>query len=197
MVLGIAHNFYSPATGDHFVALGNGLGGVIGAFRMHVRSDLANDRANIRFRENNHGIDIGQGGQNFGAFIGRHQGAAFTFQRADGSIGVDGHNQFPTQLFGGAQIAHMSDVQQIEAAIGQSYGIAGAAPFRNLLLQFIACENLFCDCLVLEAVPVPARGASMRISLSPRGARSFSALHPGLAPWATFFRRFAAWQFAV
>ena len=172
MVLGIAHNFHSSAAGDHFVALGNGLGGVIGAFRMDVRADLANNRANIRFRENYHGIDIGQGGQNFCAFIGRHQGAPFTFQRADGSIGVDGHDQFPAQLFGGAQIAHMSDMQQIETAVCQSYGIAGAAPFRHLLLQFIAGENLFCDCW--DTVPASCGKSRSNVSFVPLGLDPFA-----------------------
>jgi hypothetical protein len=37
-------------------------------------------------------------------------------------------------LFGGAQIAHMTDVQQIEATIGEGDGVACLAPFRNLLL---------------------------------------------------------------
>jgi hypothetical protein len=37
-------------------------------------------------------------------------------------------------LFGGAQIAYVADMQQIETTVRQDDGIAGAAPFRHLLL---------------------------------------------------------------
>jgi hypothetical protein len=48
-------------------------------------------------------------------------------------------------LFGCAQVTHVPDVQQIEAAIGERDGVTGPAPFRHLLLQFFASKNLVCD----------------------------------------------------
>jgi hypothetical protein len=133
MIFGIAHNFHASATGANFVALGNGLDGVVRALGMHIRTEFADDRAHIRLRKNHHGIYIGQRGQNFGTFLGRHQRTALPFQGAHRGIRVHGYDQSPAQFFGRAQITDVSDVQQVEAAIGQGDRVAGAAPFCYLL----------------------------------------------------------------
>src|SRR5258708_39621424 len=86
----------------------------------------------------------------------------------------------------------MTDVQQIEAAIGEGDGVAGAAPFRHLLLQFIACENLFCDRLVLDTVPACCGKLGSSVSFAPLGLDPFATRDPGFTPWALFLRRFAA-----
>jgi len=39
----------------------------------------------------------------------------------------------------------VSDVQQIEAAIGQCDGVTCPAPLRHAVSQFFASENLVCD----------------------------------------------------
>jgi hypothetical protein len=110
---------------------------------MHIGTDFANDRPHIRFRENYHGIYIGKSRENFGAFLFGHQRPAFAFQGTHGSIRIDGHNQTPAERLCRAQITHVPDVQQIEAAVGQGDGIARTAPGRNLLSQFIPGKNLF------------------------------------------------------
>jgi hypothetical protein len=134
MVFGIAHDFHSSTAGDYFIALWNGLGGVVRAFRVYVRADFTNDRSDIRLGENYHGVYIGQRSQNFSTFLCRQQRTTFTFKGAHGGVRVDGHDQSPAQPFGGVQVTHVSHVQQVEAAIGQGDGVTCPAPFRYLLL---------------------------------------------------------------
>ena len=62
------------------------------------RGGFADDRAHVGFRKNHHRINIGQRSQNFGAFLGRHQGAAFAFQGAHGRVRIDGHDQSSAQI---------------------------------------------------------------------------------------------------
>jgi hypothetical protein len=70
-----------------------------------------------------------------------HERPSIAFERADGFVRVDRDQQSPSQLFGGMKIAHVSDMEQIEAAVSESDLVAGGTPFGHLRLQLAAIEN--------------------------------------------------------
>jgi hypothetical protein len=153
MVFGITHNFHSSPAGQHFIALGNGPDGVVCAFGVNVRANFLDERAYIQLGKDHNRVYVGQRSQNFGALLCRHQRTALAFQSAHRGVGVYGHDQSPTQPLGSLQVAHVSNVEQIETAIGECDGIARAPPFRHLLSQLFAIKNLVCDGFSPEFFP--------------------------------------------
>ena len=145
VILWITHDDDAASTGFDYIVLGDALCRVVGAFGMKIRMDFANDGAHVFFWEYYDGVHIRQRRQNFRAFIGGHYGPPFALQRADGSIAVDRDNQLAAELPGGMQVAHMADVQQIEAAVGQRDTVAGVPPIRYTLLKFAARNNLLME----------------------------------------------------
>ena len=142
MILGIAHDDNSASTSCDLVALRNALHRIVLTLGMKVGTDFANEGAHIFFWKHNDGIHIRQRRQNFRAFLGRHHGAPFALQRAHGSIGIDRDDQFAAEFPRGMQVAHVSDMQQVETSVGQCDGMAGAPPIRDALPQFVARNNL-------------------------------------------------------
>src|SRR5271157_1740011 len=58
VVLGVAYDFHPPAICPHLVAFGNILSRVIGAFGLHIRTNVANQRAHVRFGEDHDRIHV-------------------------------------------------------------------------------------------------------------------------------------------
>src|SRR5581483_2463430 len=74
MVFAIADDRNPPAVCAYFVGFGHCVGGVISAFRMNVRPNLANNGAHVGFGKDYDGIHVGERRQDFGPFFGRHDG---------------------------------------------------------------------------------------------------------------------------
>ncbi len=123
-------------------ASGHALGGIVGAFCLHVRMDFANDRANIALGENDDGVDVRESCENLRPLFSGHQRAAFAFERANRIVGVDRHHEASTDLLGGSKVADVPNVQQVEASIGERDAITGGPPGFHLLAQTCAIENL-------------------------------------------------------
>ena len=146
MIFGIPHDDDAASTGFDFDALRDALYGIVGALGMKIGTDFANQGAHVCFWKDYNGIDVGESRENFCAFFRRHDGAAFTFQRTDGRVGVYGYDQFATQFSSGVQVAYVANVEQIEASVGQRDAIAVAAPSSHTAMQFIARDNLLMEC---------------------------------------------------
>ena len=142
MILGIADDYDAASAGFDFVALGDAVGGVVGAFGVKIGTDLADDGADVFFGENDDGIYVGQRRQNFRAFFGEYDGASFTFQRAGGGVGVHGDDEFASEFASRMEVADVADVEDVEAAVRECDASAGAAPCGDSLLQFVARDNL-------------------------------------------------------
>lgn len=145
VILGITHDDDATSTCFDFAALGDCLRRVVGTFGMKVWTNFSNNGAYVRFRKDHNGVNVGQRCQNFRALVGWHDGPPFALQRAHGSVGVDSDDQFAAEFPRGAEVAYMADVQQIETSVSQRDAIAGAAPIRHTLLQFIARKNLLME----------------------------------------------------
>ena len=96
--------------------------------------DLADQSPYVRLIEDDDGVDVGQCGYDFGAFIRGHKRTSVAFDLPDAGIGVEGDNQLSAQRFGAAEIAHVSDVQQVETAVGQDDLLTVAPPLGDLCL---------------------------------------------------------------
>jgi len=142
MVLGIAHDRHAPATRFHFVAFGDALGGVIGALSVKVGTDFADDGAHIVLGENHNCVHVGEGREYFRALLGRHQWTPCSLKSAHGIVGVDRHHELAAQFTRGAQVPHMSNMEQIEASVGERNASAGAPPFAHTLPELVARDNL-------------------------------------------------------
>ena len=138
MVLGIAYNRSSPATGFYFVALGDALGGVIGALGMEVGTNLSDDGAHVVLGKDHNCVNVGESREYFRALLGWHKRTPCTLESAHGTVGVDCHYEFPAQFTRGAQIADVAYVQQIEATVGERNAGAGAPPFGHALSKLVA-----------------------------------------------------------
>ncbi len=142
MILGIADDRHAPATCFHFVALGNVLGGVVGALGLEVRPDFSDDCAHIVLGENHNCVHVGEGREDFRTLLSRHKWTPCSLKSAHGVIGVDRHHEFPAQFTRGVQVPHMSNMEQIEASVGEGNAGAGAPPFAHTLLKLVARKNL-------------------------------------------------------
>src|SRR5262249_47482410 len=96
VILGIADDRNLAAVFAYGVGFGNTIGGVIGAFGLHVGVDFADEGADIALGKNHHRIDVSKGSEDFSAFFRWHERSALAFQRAHGVVGVNGHDQAST-----------------------------------------------------------------------------------------------------
>ena len=131
MILGIADNGDAPAKFTHQIAFGNALLRVVGALGLHVGMNLADDGAHVRLGKDHDRVNVRHGRKNFGTFFCGHGGPAFSLQRVDGIVGVDGDDETTAQFFCGMQVANVANVEHVEAAVGESYTFSGGAPLRN------------------------------------------------------------------
>jgi len=145
VIFGITHDDHSASTGFDLVALGDALHRVVRALRMKIGTYFADDRAHILFWEHYDGVHVRQRRQNFRAFFGRNYWPTFALQRAYGSIGIHRNNQLATEFPRGTQVTYVADVQQIENTVSQCDAMASAPPVRNILLKFVARNNLLME----------------------------------------------------
>jgi hypothetical protein len=105
---------------------------------MEVRPNCPNQRADIVFLEDGDGVHVRQGSQNLSALACRHQRTPFAFEDADRIVGVDGYNQPAAESFGCMQVTYVSDVEHIEASIGEGDLLTGSSPGLNLCFELFA-----------------------------------------------------------
>jgi hypothetical protein len=145
VILRIAYDDDAASASFYLGSFGNALRSVVGAFGVEVGPDFADDGANVVFGKDDDGIDIGERGQNLRALLGWDHGAAFSFQRADGVIGIHSDNYFASEFARSVQITDVPDVEHVETAVGECDSGASAAPFADAFLQLAARENLGLD----------------------------------------------------
>ena len=75
-------------------------------------------------REHDHVVDRGEAGEHLGALAGVQDGAAGSLQAAHGRVVVEPDDQHVAERARRGEIAHVSRMEQIEAAVGEDH--AGA-----------------------------------------------------------------------
>jgi len=141
VVFGIADDGHAAAAGKHNVAFGHALSGIVRALGMNIGSQQANQLFDIQFIKDGYCIDVCERCQQLGALVIGDARPALSLDLACAGIRIDGYDQPSAQFLGGAQIAYMADVKEIEAAIGQDDPVTGGAPPLDLLCQFRGRKN--------------------------------------------------------
>jgi hypothetical protein len=141
VIFGITNNGNAASALRDRIALGDRIGGVIRTFGLNVGTNLANDAADIELGEDNDGINVGECGNNFGALLLRHNRTPFTFKGANRIVRVNGHNELSAERFGSSQIPNMTNVQQVEIAVGKRDAFARSTPFIHTLAKFRPAQN--------------------------------------------------------
>ena len=130
----VADDCRSPAIRLHNSSLRNGLDSVVSSFAMNVGLQEAQQPLHCRIAKENYIVDATQGRHELGAIRSGQYRTARSLQTRNRSIVVHGDDK-PVRHVGSAlQIAHVPDVEQIEAAVGES---------DRATLRAIACNR--CD----------------------------------------------------
>jgi len=80
MVFWITHNGDTATAGNHHIAFGHILLGIVSAFGMNVRAQQADKLGDIRSIKDRNGINVTERRQNFGAFITRYPRPTFALE---------------------------------------------------------------------------------------------------------------------
>src|SRR5262249_3936288 len=132
VVLGTPPDLHAPAAGNNLVALGDAFGSIVGAFGVNVWPEEPDKLADIRLVKDDHRIDVCKRRQNLGAFVLRDSRTSCTLQRPGARIGIYSDNQPASELLCSMKIADVTDVEQIEAAVGENDFFTGGTPLLSL-----------------------------------------------------------------
>ena len=119
-------------------ALGNGVGGVIGALGVDVGAQIFQQGFDVGFGEEHDVVHAAECGNELRAGVLIEDRAAGAFQIAHAGIRVHADDQdvaFAARAF---EIADVSDMQRVEAAVGEDDALAAALVFGEFLAQQIA-----------------------------------------------------------
>lgn len=141
MIFRIADDFHAPSTFENSIALGDGIRGVIRSLRLNVRTDFANDRANVELGKNHDGVDRGEGSDNFSPLLFREHWASFAFKPKYRFIRINRDDEFGAQLLGCIQISNMPNMQQVECTVCEDDAFPRASPFPDKPPEFAAADN--------------------------------------------------------
>ena len=124
MVFGIADDGYADAEAGGDGAFGDGVGGVVGAFRVDVGAQLLEKIFDVGFREYDDVVDGAKSGDEEGAGLFVEDGAAGAFECANAGVGIDGDDEEVAFGFGGGEIAGVADMERVEDAVGEHDALA-------------------------------------------------------------------------
>ena len=131
MILRIADDGDAAAVAAHGLALGHGVDGVVGPLAVHVRPQREQQRRDGRLGKDDDVVDAAQRRDELGAIRRRQDRPARPLQRRRPIVVVDGDDEAVGLARGGLQVADVADVQQVEAAVGERDGAAGARDRRR------------------------------------------------------------------
>ena len=124
MIFRIADDGYADAETSGDGALGDGVSGVVGTFRMDVWTQVFEQLFDVGFGENYDMVDNPESGYEKGAGLFVENGTAGAFERADAGIGIDGDDEDVAFGFCAGEVAGVADVERIEDAVGEDDALA-------------------------------------------------------------------------
>jgi hypothetical protein len=141
VILGVADDGYADAKAGGGGALWNGVGGVVGAFGVHVRAEGFEERLDVGFAEEEHVIDGAKGGYEIGAGVFGKNGPAGAFESADARVAIHRDDEDVALAAGAFEIADVPDVQRVKAAVREHHALAAAFVTGKKLAETIAGNN--------------------------------------------------------
>jgi hypothetical protein len=125
VVFGIADDGYADAEAGGDGALGDGVGGIVGAFGVDVWTQFFEKFFDVGFGENDDVVHGAESGYEKGARLLVEDGAAGPFQRANAGIRINGDDEEIAFGFCAGEIAGVADMKRIEDAIREHDAMAG------------------------------------------------------------------------
>jgi hypothetical protein len=116
MIFGIANNLNPDAAGQHYFA-------------------------DISCVKDGYGIHVLQCRQDFRTFKGRSAWTALTFQCANAGVRIHTHHNPAPKLLCAVQVAHVTHVQKVKAAVGQNDFLTDCAPLLHTLGKLRERQN--------------------------------------------------------
>src|SRR2546423_1037964 len=120
--------------------------GVVAALREHVRQDFNDERARRLLVEDRHEVNGREGREKFGALALVHHGAARALQSAHRAVAVDGDEQSVSQTTRRFEVAHVPDVQDVEAPVREDEPAPPGAQTRAHAQQLVTIKNDLAHC---------------------------------------------------
>lgn len=162
MILWIAHDRDAAAVRAHRVALRDRLDRVVGALAVHIRMQQLEKRCHRWLIENDHVVHVTECRNQLGPIGGIQNGAVRAFEGRDRPIAVDPNDESIGLLRGRLEIPNMSDVQKIEAAVGEGVREAVRPILRDAFGERLAGEDFAHDPAGLKSRP-PFFGGESRL----------------------------------
>ena len=127
------------------------------AFDQHIRDDRVDNLLRRGIIEQKQVIHAGQRGKYFSTLLFGDDRSPFSFDLPDGAVGVEADDQDITHGTSLVQIAHMADVENIEAAVRENHLPALApepAAYLDDLIEGFELLNLHGEyCRIADACP--------------------------------------------
>src|SRR5262245_23939770 len=124
MILWISHYSHCAAVAEHFIPFGNSLLGVVSTFRVNCRSQYIEYTRDIRLIKKHNVIHTAERRNKCHTFIFAEDRTAGIFDGPHGFITIDGDNKDVAQRSCALQIPKVSDVENVEAPVGQYHVLA-------------------------------------------------------------------------
>jgi len=141
MLLRVSDDRDANAEARRFFALGHRVNSVVGAFRVDIWTKVAQKSAHVRLVENYDVVDSGERGNKFGARRRGQNRAAGTFEPADTRIGIYRDDEEIAFAARALEIADVSGVQNVEAAVREHDCFSAGAMLLETRLQIGARKN--------------------------------------------------------
>jgi hypothetical protein len=120
-------NLGADGSEDSALAGIQGLGSVVTTLDIDVGLHGGEKTVRAFLGENDDGVDAGEGGEDGGPLPLRDEGSVWAFELLNGTVTIQAHDKEITEFFGALQIAHMAEVDQVEAPVGGDDPVALAA----------------------------------------------------------------------
>jgi hypothetical protein len=142
MLFVVADDDRDAAVGLHDASLGHRLDRVVGALAVHFRLEKEQQTLDGRIVKDDDVIDRVERRKNLSTLDGRHDWALWSLQRRHRGVIVHCHDQAIGVRGRTAQMAHVPDVQEIEASVGESDPASRLPVARKCFDEFWFRENL-------------------------------------------------------
>src|SRR5207249_3273549 len=146
MAFQIGNETDSTAIGQHGWRFGQAAGiesfamrtSIVTALDVDGRAQQVNEIVGSAFGKDGHIINAGQGRENFSAFHFWDQRSTCSFELAHTLVTIEAKDQKIPQAARVLQIAHMTQVEQVKAAVGEDSTFTHLLSLTNNISQFVA-----------------------------------------------------------
>src|SRR5262249_36541788 len=170
--------------GAHRRGLGHRVRGVVRPLGMDIRPQPRDEPVGRVLVEDEDMIDVAQGGEDLGALLGGHHRSSGALETRHRGVAVDADEEHVAESACGVQVPQVTDVQEIEAAVGEDDTLALRAQAGGELRRLVdrhgpSAGPRACDSSSFVTVAVPRFMTTSPPATLARDAASTAAAAPG------------------